>query len=76
MSTQSIKNRIKSYLQEHEGWVHGGEIEGLKDELNAKAGTINRRARELAESGKIDRKTNDNGEVEYRSLQEKKEVVI
>jgi len=72
----TIKNRIREFLQEQGGWVHGGAVESLKTELNAKAGTINRRARELAEAGKIERKTNEKGEVEYRSLQEKKEVVI
>lgn len=74
--SSTIKNRIREFLQEQGGWVHGGEVEELKHELNVKAGTINRRARELAESGDIERDENEKGEVMYRSLQKKRIVTI
>lgn len=59
MKTQSLKNRILSYLEKHGGWVASGEIQrraldvGYSSPQNA-----GRRCRELVEDEKL--------EVEYR----------
>lgn len=47
-------------------WIQGGELERLALSVGYKASNISRRARELAESGTLERRENSKGHVEYK----------
>ena len=66
MKKISLKNRILKRLMEMEGqWIHKGVIEERVKEWNYLAENGNRRCRELAEEGRIERKE-ERGSVLYR----------
>ena len=65
----SLANQIITKLQnEYPQWVHGGELEKLAMQNGYKPSNGGRRARELAEAGKIQKTYNEKREVVYRYI--------
>jgi hypothetical protein len=69
MPKESLKNKIFSYLVRYSArWVHGGDIEKLAFEAGYMASNAGRRCREMVQSGVIEHRYNERGEVEYRYI--------
>lgn len=67
----SLKKRIFNYIRKvHDAnplvWINGGHIEQLAASINYKASNASRRLRELENEGKIKRRENGKGHVEYK----------
>lgn len=67
----SLRNRINNYLEDwyqvdQNKFVNGGEIEKLAQDNGYKASNASRRLRELENEGRIEKRYNSKGTVEYR----------
>lgn len=64
---ESLKSRIKSYIQARTDWVTGIEIERLAMDAGYKASNASRRCRELEDNGDIE-VGYDRGFARYRAV--------
>jgi hypothetical protein len=64
---ESLRKRIKRYIDNNGDWVHKGVISDLAREAHYSSENAGRRCRELEESGEIERKI-INGCVHYRRV--------
>ena len=72
MREQTLKKEIlKLALREYPQWLNGGQFERLAMELMYKASNASRRCRELYNEGKLERRENERGCVEYQWVPEK-----
>jgi hypothetical protein len=67
----SLRNRINNYLEDwfqvdQTKWINGGEIESLAQGAGYKASNASRRLRELENEGRVEKRYNHKGHVEYR----------
>lgn len=53
---QTAKQKIVGYLRRHDRYVSGTELENMSSEWKTKASTISRRARELYEDDRLERR--------------------
>lgn len=65
-SKPTTKNKIIHFLKYEQRWVSGTELESKSKAWQTKSSVISRRARELYNDGKIDRRLNIRKAVEYR----------
>lgn len=61
----TVKNKILFFLKHHPGWHSGTELEDQARFWQCKPSMISRRARELADEGKIQRRLSIRRTVEY-----------
>lgn len=62
----TVQNRVLFYLRHHPTWISGLELESQAQYWNSKPSIISRRARELANNGRIDRQLDTRRNVQYR----------
>lgn len=65
--SKSTKQLIVIYLN-NRGWCSGAQLENQAQAWQTKASTISRRARQLVEDGKIERRLGDKQTVQYRLI--------
>lgn len=63
---RTTKNHILFYLKYHPDWISSGELQLQAPYWRTTGATISRRARELYEEGKIERRIGRFKSVEYR----------
>lgn len=66
----TTKRQIIYYLQTHSGWNTGSALEAQSQNFQTKSSVISRRCRDLVSDGKIERRINERGAVEYRLKRE------
>lgn len=68
----TTKAHITNYLRSKNRWVSGSELENQSANWSSKASTISRRARELANEGKVEIEYSTRHTVQYRTPQPEK----
>lgn len=64
----TTKGKIIAYLGQYDSYISGSQLEAQGLNWGTKSSVISRRARELANEGKIERRIGDKRTVQYRAI--------